>query len=63
MKKIFSIGYIDSYGDFQKFKDNKGYTLKFATVEECREIINKQTRNTLYKIMRGWEVIEVIDRR
>ena len=39
MKKVYSIGYIDMYGDFQKFKDRNGYTVKYATIEECREII------------------------
>ena len=63
MKKTLSIGYIDSYGDFCKFKDKNGYTSKYATLDECKELMNKQTKKTIYKVMRGWEVIEIIDRR
>lgn len=63
MKKIYSIGYIDMYGDFQKFKDRNGYTVKYATIEECKEIIERQSRKTLFKIMQGWDVLEIIDKR
>lgn len=35
MKKIYSVGYTDSYNDFTKLKDEKGNTKKFATIEEA----------------------------
>jgi hypothetical protein len=63
MKKQFSIGYIDNYGDFTKVWDNKGYTLKFTTIEETEKYIatmNKEFIDTTkpIKIMQGWKVIK-----
>lgn len=66
MKKIYSIGYIDQYGDFRKVWDKLGYTLKFATIEEAENYINNKLDknyvkpNTLIKIMQGWKIIKEV---
>ena len=66
MKKIYSIGYIDLYGDFAKVWDSKGYTLKFETIEEAEKYIEKDMyreyidNSKPIKIMKGWEVIKEI---
>lgn len=61
--KPFSIGYKDSHNDFSKVWDEKGSTRKFETVDQCKEYIESCKFKTIYKIMRGWEVVEVIDKR
>lgn len=65
MKKIYSIGYTDSYGSFTKVWD-KGYTRKFVSIEEAKEYLEE--RKQLYKensknikIMQGWKVIEEVE--
>lgn len=68
MKKNYSIGYKDSCGDFTKLWDDKGYTLKFTTIEEAKKYILEQT-NFLqkncniktFKIMQGWNIIEEME--
>lgn len=66
MKKIYSIGYNDLYGDFAKIWDSKGYTLKFETIEEAEKYVEKWVDKNYVditkpiKIMKGWEVIKEI---
>ena len=66
MKKIYSIGYIDLYGDFAKVWDDKGYTLKFETIEETEKYIKENMYkeyvdiNKPIKIMQGWKVIKEV---
>lgn len=63
MKKVYSIGYIDKYGDFTKVWEN-GETRKFATIEECKKYLdkNKEAYKECKKIriMQGWKTIEEI---
>lgn len=62
-KKLFSVGYKDDHNNFLKVWDESGRTRKWETVEQCREYIESLQFKTEYKIMRGWEVVEVIDKR
>lgn len=62
MKKIYSIGYKDDYGDFVKVWEN-GNTRKFETIEEAETFIkNNIKRNGTYKIMQGWNIVKEISK-
>ena len=61
MKKIYSVGYTDSYNDFTKLKDEKGNTKKFATIEEAEEYVKNNLNIKSYMIMQGWIVIKKVN--
>ena len=61
-KKIFSIGYKDKYNDFTKVCDYRG-TKKFSTIQECKDYIINNLKPNTYKIMKGWEVVEVVEKK
>ena len=64
--KTFSIGYKDQYGDFSKVWE-RGSTRKFETIEDCKTYMNEnkdwylENGITSYKIMQGWNVIEICE--
>lgn len=63
--KAYTIGYIfnrNGKNHFAKISDERLITKKFATIEECREVIKNRELKTEYRIMRGKEVIEVINK-
>lgn len=68
MEGSYSIGYVrDSDKHFSKIWDAKGYTRKWATAEDCKAFIEEDyskysNHHHIYKIMRGREVLEVIDK-
>ena len=60
MKK-YSIGYKDSYGSFNKIWEN-GKTKLFDSIKDCKNYIKLLPTNT-YKIMCGWQIIEIVNHR
>lgn len=59
---MYSIGYKDKYNDFNKVCDKKGKTMKFTTIQQCKEFIENELNNNIYKIMKGWEVVEIVEK-
>ena len=59
-EKVFSVQYIDLYGDVCKLKDKYGKTCKFSYIDarvkakKVFEITKKQV-----KVCKGWDIIDV----
>lgn len=66
-KKKFTLGYTDSYGDFNKVKEKKpnGATQikKFDSIKDCEKFIKDNELEREYKVMIGWDVVKTIKRK